>query len=255
MKNKIVDYLIIIMIIPITLLIFSLIRYKDIQKDESIYNKNWYNYNHKTGYYDIFMINEKEINFHNPQNTINTPKTELCSNYTFNKKDKSYNLNCGKKIKIIKTYEDKILLSIDGEQTYYYDNPESSLNAKFKEQYAMSITEYKNSNYYMTDIIKIDENKLKKVYSSNKYSKIVFMGNKCTSIDCVLFLDTLEKWIHAEKDLFFVDSSNYEKQIIEEIEYEFNDIYPTILIVGENKIIDTYKINCDGFNCSKYEDD
>ena len=63
----------------------------------------------------------------------------------------------------------------------------------------MSITEYKNSNYYMTDIIKIDENKLKKVYSSNKYSKIVFMGNKCTSIDCVLFLDTLEKWEHSSR--------------------------------------------------------
>ena len=94
------------------------------------------------------------------------------------------------------------------------------------------------------------------------YSKIVFIGNKCTSVDCVLGLDVMEKWISTTENVYYYDVNDLNRDLLNrlnridsslETKYDFyNDIYPLVVIFNSGKLIEKYYINCDGFNCSKY---
>ena len=253
MKNKIIDYLILIIIIPTILLICIVLKYKDIKLDDNIYDKKWYKYNHDTGYYDIFTLSTNKLIYYNP-NKKNAIMDEVCSSYNYDKKTKTFNLDCDKTIQILKIEKEKILLNIDGIHDYFYLNKEDANNIKFKEKFGVTKIEYKKNKEYIKDIIKINNNDLQILNNIQEYSKILLIGDKCSSIECTLYLDILEKWMYHENNIYFIDlndittSTLFNKSI-----NELNSNYPTVLIIDNNQIIDKYQIKCDGFNCSKYE--
>ena len=100
------------------------------------------------------------------------------------------------------------------------------------------------------------------VISEKENSTVILFGSNCSSIECTLFLDILEKWIATNEKLYYVDVETFTDKEMESIsnkvnnfnvnkEY-YNDIYPRIILFKENKILDQYQIKCKGFNCSKY---
>ena len=112
------------------------------------------------------------------------------------------------------------------------------------------------------DFIKINEAKLFEIIKNNEYSKIVFIGNKCSSIDCILVLDVMEKWISTTENVYYFDINDMNDKVIKKlneidkslgltIDY-YDNIYPKVIISNNNKIVDKYDVICSGFNCKKY---
>ena len=134
-------------------------------------------------------------------------------------------------------------------------------NDEFEVYYQKSIVDYRKEKSQVLDFSKINETKLYEILKEKKYSKIVLMGNKCSSIECTLALDIIEKWISTNEDIYFFDANQINDNIlkyinnINESNYDynyFNGSYPIVLVSKNNKIVDQYEIKCTGFNCTKY---
>jgi len=257
MKNKGYDYLIIVVISLIILAIINFFVFGFNSLNSNLINKKWYHYDFTTGYYDLLTINKDKIEYRGYNTTKNYEK---CSIYNYDKKNNSFLLDCGEKINIYKIENNRIELKIDEYDKVFFDNSEDSINYEFKNYFGKSIIDYKDEKSQITEYSKINNEKLISIIKEKGYSKIVFMGNNCTSIDCILALDIMEKWVIKSSNVYYYDSSLLDnntmisiQKIIKDFNTDinyYNSIYPKVIIVKNGKIIDSYDIKCAGFNCN-----
>ena len=257
MKNKIYNYII---IVSISLIIIAIINFFvfGFNKINSKLTKNtWYHYDFTTGYYDLLKIDNDKIDYKssNSQNNYDN-----CYSYNYDKKDNIINLDCNKKINI-KKYSDKNLeLKMDDYEKVFFNNVEDSLNYEFKNYFGKSMVDFKDEKSQVLEYSKINGDKLISISKEKGYSKIVFMGDNCTSIDCTLALDIMEKWIIKSSNVYFYDGNEVNESLLKTISKTikdinkdsqyYNGIYPKVLILKNSKIIDSYDIKCNGFNCN-----
>ena len=250
------------MLVIIIVTLFVLIKYLPTKIENRLLYKTWYKYENNTGYYSTIYFEENNFTYNKPSNTNVRGKYDYCSKYTYDKRKKVLNLNCGEKFVLDKVSDNKLVLIINDKKTVFYDTPEESLNYEFENYFNKSISEYKIEKKQNTEFIKINYERLVEVISEKENSTVIFFGSNCSSIECTLFLDVLEKWIATNEKVYYVDIEEFNDKEIENIgnkitnfnlnrEY-YNDIYPRIILFKDNKILDQYQIKCNGFNCTKY---
>lgn len=257
MKNKDYSYLIIFIVLLIIATIINIFVFGFNSINHKLLDKKWYHYDYSTGYYDI-------LNFYGDKVIYNSSNTEKiyneCIIYNYDKKKNILNFDCGKKIKIRKVNNSNIELNIDDYDKVFFDNIEDSLNYEFKNYFGKSIVDYKEDKNQVTEYSKINEERLINILKDKGYSKIIFIGNNCTSVDCILALDIMEKWIIKNSSVYFFDSNDINSKLLtkaskiildipQDINF-YNGVYPKVLEIKNNKIIDIYDIKCVGFNCS-----
>lgn len=251
-NNKIIIYVgLIIVLISISLLYI----FNDRSLNDNIFNKNWYKYNYKTGYYDVININKDTFSYVIPTNTNESNPYDKCSRYNYDSKNKELKLNCNKKLIIKEIKDDYIVFNVDKQDNYFYSSTLDSLNHEFYNIFNMSVSEYKKSKESVLDLIKVKSNKINEIYNSDEYSKVIFIGDLCTSIECTLGLDVIEKWINFDSNVYYIDSSSLNQNDYKNLKVlgkEFNDVYPSVYVIKNKKIVDKYKIKCNGFDCSMY---
>lgn len=261
MKNKSMLYICFVMLIAIIVSIVNILKYRTFTIDKSISNKVWYRYNYTNGLYETLEFKGNNINYFKPTSTNNTNSLDNCTKYTYDKKNKTIKLNCKKDIKIINNDNNSLSLEFDGKSEKYFLSIEDSLNYEFETYFEKSIIDYKKERIQVTDFSKINQNKLIEVLKDEENSKIIFIGNKCTSVDCVLALDIMEKWVSTNENIYYFDVNDLNSNIINyinnisSIKHDYNsfdNIYPKILVSRNNRILDEYDIKCTGFNCTKY---
>lgn len=257
MKNRYFSYIIVTVI---SLIIFAIINFFVFgfnSLDKKIINKKWYHYDYTTGYYDILQINKDSISYNSStqENEYNN-----CHLYTFDKKKDIINLDCKKQIKIYKSTKNTLEIKVEEYDKVFFDNIDDSINYEFKNYYGKSIVDYKNEKSQVMEYSKINEERLLSILKEKNNTKIVFMGNNCTSVDCILALDIMEKWIIKSPNVYFFDSNDLNIELLskmikiipdipQNIDF-YNGIYPRVLIVKSKEIINTYEVSCKGFNCS-----
>ena len=262
MKNRDIINIIGFMIILLVIVVMYFFRYKSNTIDEDIMNKTWYRYDYTTGYYEKIVFNSNNIVYYKPVKGNETTEYDGCLKYNYNKKNNEFTLDCGLKIKYLSSTNEKLSLKVNNNDRIFYLNVDDSLNHEFESYYGKSIYNYKKEKMQAKEFIKVNEDKLFEIIKNDEYSKIVFIGNKCSSIDCTLILDIMEKWISATENVYYFDINNMNDKTIKKLndidntlglafDY-YDDIYPKVLLSKNNKIIDKYSIKCDGFNCKKY---
>ena len=262
MKNKRITYIIYFMIVIILVTLFVLIKYYPITVENKILYKNWYKYDTTSGYYNRIYIKDNNFTYDVPGNTNIRGKYDYCNKYNYDKKKRIFNLDCGEKILLDSVSDNKIVLIINDKKNVFYSNPEDSLNFEFENYFNKSISEYKQELNQNIDIIKINNERMLEIVNEKENSTVVFIGKDCSSIDCTLFLDVLEKWISTNEKLYYLDINSLSDKDLLDIKNKvsefnidrnyYNDIYPRIILFNNNKILDEYQIKCKGFNCSKY---
>ncbi len=228
--------------------------------DYNLFNKKWYHYDYKNGYFDMINFDENGFKYYKPNDENITNEYSFCSNYTYNKFNKTIKLDCGKQIDIIKISSDVLRLNIDSKEVLFYTNIDDTINNEFKKYYSLSIDEYKNKYKQALDIIKVEGDEIFNLLKEEEYSKIIFIGNNCNTVSCALVKDVIEKWISFSKNIYYVDSNELNNEVLSKLNKSnskfsldksvYNDIYPIVYVIGNNDIVDTYKIECNGFDCS-----
>lgn len=260
MNNRNIICIIGIFIIGIILTLLYIFKYDKISSD--ILDKNWYRYNYINGYYDVFNINEYKMSYYRPSSENYTNQYDKCGNYRYNKKKKTIILDCNKEIVIKSSDKDKLTLLIDGEKNVFYTNIDDSLNYEFNKFYGKSMSEYKKSESQVVDLIKLPINSLINTIREKEDAKIIFMGSKCSSVDCLASYDVIEKWLTVSTNTYYINSDELNINIttmLNKINNDFskeinfyNEAYPKVIITNGGKIIDSYLIKCHGFNCSAF---
>lgn len=260
MNNKNIIYIIGVFIIGIILTLLYIFKYDKIS--DNILDKNWYRYNYINGYYDVFNINEYKMSYYRPSSENFTNQYDRCSNYRYNKKNKTIILDCNKEIVIKSSDNNKLTLLIDNEENVFFNNIDDSLNYEFNKFYGKSMSEYKKSESQVVDSIKLPISSLMNIIKEKEDAKIIFMGNKCSSVDCLTSYDVIEKWLSVSTNTYFINSdelSNNVTLLLNKINKNFskdldfyNDAYPRVMITNGGNIIDSYLIKCHGFNCSSF---
>lgn len=260
MNNRNIICIIGIFIIGIILTLLYIFKYDKISSD--ILDKNWYRYNYINGYYDVFNINEYKMSYYRPSSENYTNQYDKCGNYRYNKKKKTIILDCNKEIVIKSSDKDKLTLLIDGEKNVFYTNIDDSLNYEFNKFYGKSMSEYKKSESQVVDLIKLPINSLINTIREKEDAKIIFMGSKCSSVDCLASYDVIEKWLTVSTNTYYINSDEININITtmlnkinnafsKEVDF-YNEAYPKVIITNGGKIIDSYLIKCHGFNCSAF---
>ncbi len=260
MNNRNIICIIGIFIIGIILTLLYIFKYDKISSD--ILDKNWYRYNYINGYYDVFNINEYKMSYYRPSSENYTNQYDKCGNYRYNKKKKTIILDCNKEIVIKSSDKDKLTLLIDGEKNVFYTNIDDSLNYEFNKFYGKSMSEYKKSESQVVDLIKLPINSLINTIREKEDAKIIFMGSKCSSVDCLASYDVIEKWLTVSTNTYYINSDELNINITtmlnkinnafsKEVDF-YNEAYPKVIITNGGKIIDSYLIKCHGFNCSAF---
>lgn len=257
MMNNKVGYILIIFIVLIVLSILFIFKYDKI--DTKLINSDWYRYNYKNGFYEHIYFDGLVFNYDIPKSINANTSYDNCFSYSYSKKSKTFNFDCGKSIKIEKVSNNELIIKDDSEVKYFYKFIDESLNNEFNRYFGSSIIEYKNQKSQVLELLKINPNfQLNDLLDTNDISKLVFVGDNCSAIDCTLMLDVLEKWYVISTNSYVIDSTNLNINNLYKISrdfknyYNYNDIYPFIVILSNDKVIDAYNLKCDGFNCSKY---
>ncbi len=261
MKNKRIYYILVIMIFIIVLMIINVLKYNYLSIDNMVQNKTWYRYNYNNGIYETLYVNGDKINYFKPTSENNVNSLDNCTKFTFDKKNNVLKLNCNKSIKIYSVDSKSLSIDFDGKNEKYFTNIDDSLNYEFESYYQKSLIDYKKEKNQVTELSKINEKKLYEVLREKEYSKIIFIGNKCTNIECTLILDIMEKWVSTNERIYYFDIKDLNNNVINyinkmnntnyTIDY-FNGIYPRVIVSNNNKIIEQYELKCSGFNCTKY---
>lgn len=258
MKNRGIVYIFISIILIIIVCFFVFIKYDSNEMNPGLLNKKWYHYDNLTGYYDVFYIDNKELKF-----DTSNKKYESCTGYNYNKSNNELKLNCDKKIIIDKLEENKIVLNIDSKKIVFFDNIDNSLNYEFEVYFKKSMVEFKKEKKVVSEFIKINYSRFLELFNSNEFSYVIFFDNNCSSVDCVLSLNTIEKWITKYNNIYYVninDFSDKEIESINEINNNFvidknyyNGIYPRIMVINNKSIYKDFEIKCKGFDCTSYD--
>lgn len=260
MKNKSIINVILLLIIVVIIVVFSRSKLNSI--DDNIYDINWYHYNHNSGYYDVIKFTKDSVSYTRPMNINEVSSYDSCKKYYYDRKNNILSLDCKKQIKFVEVKDNKLTLEIEDRTITFFKNINDSLNYEFESYYGKSIVEFKKEKEQAKDFIKINSKRLNEVINSSEFSKVIFIGDKCTSVDCALGLDVMEKWISTTENVYYFDVKDLNKDLLNrfnkinsELETDinyYNNIQPLVLIFKENKLVDGYYINCNGFNCNKY---
>ncbi len=257
MKNRRYDYLIIVLISLIILAIINIFVFGFNSLDSDLLNKKWYHYDFTNGYYEVLEFTNDKIQYNSFNSKTNYEK---CSTYNYDKKKNTLNLDCGEIIEIYKSTDNSLELNIDDYDKVFFSNSDDSLNYEFKNYYGKSIIDFKDEKSQVTEYSQINSDKLISLAKEKGYSKIVFMGDNCTSIDCILALDIMEKWVIKSSNIYYFDANTIDNTLLNsmskiinnfntDVNY-YNGIYPKVLIIKNSKIVDSYDIKCSGFNCN-----
>ena len=257
MKNRVIIYILSSIILIIIVCFFCLFKYKSVSLDENLLNKKWYQYDTFTGYYNTFTINENSLSYVLP----GRENSEFlnCKNYTFNKANNNLNLDCGKQIQIGEVSSKNIVLTIDSKKVKFFENIDDSLNYEFESYFKKSISEYKNEMARVSELIKINSSRFFEIVDSGEKAKFIFYSNNCTSVDCVLALDFIEKLINVEK-IYYIDINEFtveemnklnllNSELLTDKNY-YDGIYPRVLIFDNKELDKNYELKCTGFNCT-----
>lgn len=257
MKNRLIKVIFVLIITIIIVCFFCLFKFGKNTLDPNLLNKKWYHYDNSTGFYDTFFMDGVNLSY-----SISDKKNEYstCKRYTFNKGKNELVLDCGKKIQVIEVTNEYIVLSIDLKKVKFFSNIDSTLNYEFEAFYNQSISEYKNEMIRVFDLIKISPSRFFEIIGSEDKSKVVFYGDACTSVDCVLSLDIIEKWISLSENIHYVNISefsdddmiklsNINEELLNDKNY-YNGIYPRVIVFENNQVLDNFEIKCKGFNCN-----
>ena len=250
------------LIVIILLIITNFLRYNFVSIEKTISDKDWYRYDNNTGYFEVINFKNNTFNYNRPDDNNVQNEYDNCKKYYFNKKDKEFNFDCGKSIRIVELNKNSVDMIIDGKNKIFFDDIEKSINYEFESYFGKSMEEFKKNKAQAKDFIKINEKKLFEVIGSDEFSKILFIGNNCSSVDCILALDILEKWIAKTENVYYFDVNDLNNNILGKLnkinnsllkDYNFYDnIYPRVIITKKNSLVDQYEIKCNGFNCNKY---
>lgn len=252
MKNKGLVIVIISSIILVILTILFVFNLKNI--DNNLLNVKWYHYNYNNGFFETLFINS-EISYYVPTNDNYTDEYSFCNTYKYNKINKLLSFNCGKKIYIKSVSNDRLTTYVDNKKVVFFKDIENSKKYEFEEYFNMTREDYIKNKRQALEVIKIKKEKISDLLKEKRYSKIIFKGNNCKTVECDLIYDLSEKWISYSKDTYYINSSDIDSEklnILFKKDINYNDIYPIVLILSDNRIVDYYKIKCSGFNCSMY---
>lgn len=260
MKNK---GMLIVIVSGIVIVLVSIIYIFSLRNfDKKILNNKWYHYDSSNGYSDVLFFRGNDLYIYKASNDSKTDEYTYCKNYTYNKSSKTIKLDCNNNIVIKSLKDNKIIVTINGKEYYYFSTLSESRKYEFKEYFGKTINEYKNSKKATLDVIKVNKSELKNLVNGKEYSKIIFTGDNCSAIECALLNDVVEKWISYSKNVYYINSNELDeidlnnmnklnKDFKDDIS-EYNDIYPSVYVVSNGKIIDKYKVICTGLNCSTY---
>lgn len=227
--------------------------------NEEIKSVVWYNYNIKTGTYDILKIEESKLTYMYDGNEF-----DGCSKYYYNSKERKLLLDCGKEI-VIKSFEGNSLkLIINKEEKVFFKDTDESLNYEFKKYFEKSISEYKNEKDQAREILKIEFKKLYDLYNSEERNIVVIMGDECNNLDCSLVLGVLEKWSVDNSNVYYIDSNyltssnlnsmnSIDSNFSKDIEF-YNSNYPLVIVIGRKAMYDSKYFKCNGFDCTMWKD-
>lgn len=260
MKNK--GLIILISSIFIILLCSIIFIFNLNNINNKLLNNKWYHYDYKDGFFDIVYFDGKGLIYNIPNDENITNEYSFCKKYKYNKINKKFTFDCGKTITVKEVSNNNLKIIINSKEIDFYTNIEDSINHEFKKYYNLSTDEYAKNNKQALDIIKISNEEITSILNEEDYSKIIFLGSNCNSISCVLIKDIIEKWISFSKNVYYVDSNSLDNDLLiklnninnnfETSKANYNDIYPVVYVVSNNKIIDKYQIKCKGFDCSNY---
>lgn len=252
MKNKSIFILIIMMICVIVLCLIYLLY--DNPLDKNIYNTTWYSYDNKTGTFDMFKMTNNSLSY-----MTSNKEYDDCNKYTYNSKNKVINLNCGKKI-FIKEYNNTFIkIEVDDKVSTMFKSIDETLNYEFNTYFNKSILDYTKEKEQIIEILKIKIDTFYNIMNSKDTSVIVFVGDKCSNIECTLLLNVLEKWYVSSKNVYLIDTSNLSNKDINYLsklnEYtkDYNSNYPIILTIDSKKQINIKNFKCKGFNCNSWK--
>ncbi len=261
-KNKRTIYIMYFMIVIIIATLFVLIKYRKMSIEEDMMYKKWYSYETSTGYYNVIYFEKDKVTYYKASNKNATSTYDYCLKYNYDKKKKNFNLSCNKQISILNVKKDKLELVIDDVRKLFYLNPEDSLNYEFENYFNKSVSEYKSEKEQNLALIEVNSERFIEIVNEKENSTFVFLGDNCLSIDCTIFLDVLEKWISTNDKVYYFDLKKLNDKDIKIINSKINgflddmekydDIYPTIVTINNNKVLDQYQIKCNGLNCTKY---
>lgn len=256
MKNRFIIYIFGSIILIIIVCFFCLFKYKNITLDDNLLNKKWYQYDNSTGYYNTFYMDENSLSY------VLTGKENNeflnCKKYNFNRANNQLNLDCDKEIQINEVNDKYIVLTIDSKKVKFFENVDDSLNYEFESYHKKSISEYKKEMNRVSDLIKVTPSSFFEIIDSGVKSKFIFYSNNCTSVDCVLMLDFIEKLINIEK-IHYVDIADFNEidlnkmnllneELINDKDY-YDGIYPRIIVIEDKEVKENYELKCTGFNC------
>ncbi len=261
MKNKNVLIILIIILVSLLISIFNFYRYSSKTLDKRIFDRDWYYYDYTTGFYNKLYLTENNVTFTIPNEKENAQYSK-CKNYSFDKRTNTIKLDCNLNLQIKEVTEKYISININNKIVKYFSNSDDALNYRFELYYSQNIINYKKEKLQALNFININQNKLEELYNNDEFSTIVFLGDKCTSIDCTLFLDVLEHWLTKYNNIYYIDSNLLTNVTIKELNklnskfsdnlLSYNDVYPKIMIIGNKQVIDEYLVKCKGFNCEQY---
>ncbi len=258
MKNKRIILILFFMTVLIIVTIFYYRKYCYSTIDFDIINKKWYEYDPLTGYYDVLYFENNRIIY----KTNNDNEFNDCSKYTYDKKNKILNLDCDNKIEIKEIKDSSLKVRINEEEKLFFTKIDDALNNKFERYYKKNLSEYKKEYSRIKEILNINYNSLLEVLSLDDNSMIFVIGSNCSSIECSLVLETMEKNMSNNNIYYFnIDNiSDNELKYLNNITNNkininrdyYNGIYPKVLITNNYNIIDEYDFICNGLDCSKY---
>lgn len=253
-KDKIITYMFMMGII----IFCSIIYINGVSPlDEAIYNKKWYSFNVEDGSYRMIEISNDNILLNGFSGF------DICKEYSYNKKDMIFNLDCDKKIEYNRYKDGELVLEINNKEIHFFDTIEQSYNYEFNKYFNMSEGEFIDSYSQVEELILIDYKSLIDFIDEGKRFTLILNGDMCINYECYLFDKLLEKLIVKSSDIYSFNPSNITDDEIKKLnsyssdlllDYNFyNSNYPRVVIFSDKNVVETFLIKCDGFDCSKYE--
>lgn len=253
--KRIIAYILLI-ITFITLGVLGFInRPLDRPKDE-ILGVTYYKYNPVTNDYDEFMINKDEISY-----TGSDFNLEGCKSYTYNKDTSIIKLDCNKAFRIGGETKNGLIIDMEEKRSFFYSKKESSYNYEFQRVFGTTENMYKSAGENSLRDIEINVEELIELASS-KTPSFIYIKNKSCETSCTIFNQSFKNF-SKEKNIYYLNLDNLTQENINKLHEEIDTFpstlkeltknYPQVLVIKDNELLETIKIDLNGFDASNYE--
>ncbi len=224
--------------------------------DSSILNTNYYMFNTETGAYEEFKITEQEVSYKG--STLNIDNT--CKTYEYESSTKLVKLNCNKSFKI-STYNDEYLvINMDNQDYYFYEEIEKSYRKEFENTFKTTMSTYKQEGENELKEKEIAISELDGIINNRLTSFIYLKGTSCVD-SCTIFNKAFLSLNLKNKNTYFLDTSKLTSSDLTKLNRkyeelpttlsEYNKTYPQVLIVGNGSVYEKTRINIKGFNMTE----